>query len=247
MVKITVIVIHLVLASSVFASPVFAFGDVKKKEIKTNEVVMADAPAWLTQTRVEAVTARIANKLEWTIRRVPVKWYSETSQFEKAHSLGPFAMAVTVGTPAGAVIHLGPLVTNAEFDETFGHELVHVVILQKYRGAIPKWLEEGLANHVAKHVKIDYAWLAKQPFPKDVRELAHPMLGAATGIRYRYKASQALAEMLDKACNLENLVRLSVKRNMEDYIKTYCEIPDLNVAFRSWVMKQAGKSTAATD
>lgn len=232
MTRITTLLFQLILIFAVSA---------EAKEIKTNEVTMANAPVWLTPTRVEAVTARIANKLEWTIRRVPVWWHQNTTSFEKAHSLGPSAMAVTVATKEGAVIHLGPLVTNAEFDETFGHELVHVVILQKYRGAIPKWLEEGLANHLAKHVKIDYAWLAKQPFPKDVRELAHPMLGSASGIRYRYKASQALAEMLDKKCDLENLVRLSVKRNMEDYIKTYCEISDLNAAFRSWVMKQAGQ------
>ncbi len=213
----------------------------KTVRIQTNEVTMENAPAWLTQTRVESVASRIANKLEWSIRRVPVKWYYNTDDFDKAHSLGPFATAVTVVQGDRITIHLGPSVTDAEFDETFGHELVHVVVAQKYKSAIPKWLEEGLANHIAKHQKIDYKWLLRQAFPPDVRELAHPMRGTVGGIRYRYKASQALAEMLDKKCDLENLVRLSVQRNMEDYIKTYCEISDLNAAFKAWVKQQAAK------
>lgn len=213
----------------------------KTVRLQTNEVTMENAPSWLTQTRVESVASRISNKLEWSIRRVPVKWYYNIDDFDKAHSLGPFAMAVTVMQGDRITIHLGPSVTAAEFDETFGHELVHVIVAQKYKSAIPKWLEEGLANHIAKHQKIDYKWLLRQAFPPDVRELAHPMRGTAGGIRYRYKASQALAEMLDKKCDLENLVRLSVQRNMEDYIKTYCEISDLNAAFKAWVKQQAAK------
>src|SRR5690606_14376126 len=110
----------------------------------------------------------------------------------------------------------------------------------KYKSAIPKWLEEGLANHLSRAKKVDYRWLASQPFPEDVRDLAHPFKGDASQVSYRYKASQAFAEMLDKKCDLQNLIRLSVERNMEDYIRRYCEIPDLNLAFREWVKKQAG-------
>src|SRR5690606_18961288 len=102
-----------------------------------------------------------------------------------------------------------------------------------------KWLEEGLANHLSKMQPVDYKWLAQQPFPNDVRELAHPFKGDATLVSYRYKASQAFAEMLNKKCDLQNLIRLSVQRKMEDYMRTYCEIKDLNKAFQDWVKKKA--------
>ena len=69
--------------------------------------------------------------------------------------------------------------------------------------------------------------------------MAHPFSGAAADVRYRYKASQAFAEMLAKKCDLEELIRLSVTRKMEDYMKSYCEIKDLNAAFHDWVKKKA--------
>lgn len=229
---------HLWLSSFVVAAA-FSPLSVSAKEIKTNEVNMTSAPAWLTESRVDGITARIQQRLEWSTRRIDVRWYDSPREFAKAHSLGPYAIAVTVGQGTNAKMHLGPLVTTENFDETFGHEMVHVILLQKYNGAIPKWLEEGLANHLSKHSKVDYAWLSKQPAVDDVKNLAHPLMGSADGVRYRYKASQALAEMLDKKCDLENLVRLSVGRRMEDYIETTCEIKDLNAAFREWVQKQA--------
>jgi hypothetical protein len=60
-------------------------------------------------------------------------------------------------------------------------------------------------------------------------------------VLYRYKASQAFAEMLAGKCDLQNLIRLSVERKMEDYMATYCEIKDLNQAFRDWVKKKASR------
>jgi hypothetical protein len=210
------------------------------KEIRTNEVTMANAPDWLKQTRVEKVTDRIQQKLEWTIRRINVIWYATPEAFAKAHPLGPQAIAVTINSNGASTVHLGPIIDAQNFDEVFAHELVHVIVNQKYKSSIPKWLEEGLANHIAKHGKVDYAWLLAHDTGDDVHNLAHPFSGSAKGISYRYKASQALAEMLNKKCDLENLIRLSVQRNMEDYIKTYCEIPDLNAAFKKWIKKQAG-------
>lgn len=211
----------------------------KAKEIRTNEFTITDAPAWLTQTRVEKVTAHILNKLEWSIRRTNVYWYSTPEAFSKAHSLGPMATAVTLLRGDDITVHMGPLVDSSNFDQIFGHETVHVIVGQKYKTAIPKWLEEGLANHFAGRGKVDYKSLARQPFPEDVRGLAHPFNGNAALIGYRYMASQALAEMLDKKCNLENLIRLSVQRNMEDYIRNTCEITDLNKSFQEWVKKKA--------
>lgn len=200
---------------------------------------MDAAPSWLTQSRVEAVTDRIQQKLEWTVRKIKVLWFYSDVEFQRSHSLGPNAIAVTSRRGEVLTVLMGPSVTTKEFDEVFGHELTHVIVSQKYKGAIPAWFEEGLANHYGGHPKVDYKWLSKQPSIADVKTLAHPMRGSVQDIRYRYKASQALAEMLDKKCQLENLVRLSVKRKMEDYIITYCEIPDLNKAFKAWVSKNA--------
>lgn len=211
------------------------------KQITTNEIEITNAPDWLKQTRVEKITNRIQSKLEWTIRKIKCQWHTSSEEFQKSHSLGPYAVAVTKMVGDTQIIHIGPLVGSHNFDEIFGHELVHVIVAQKYKTAIPRWLEEGLANHVSNFNKVDYRWLAKQPYPNDVRELAHPTQGSATTVTYRYKASQAFAEMLNKKCDLENLLRLSVERKMEDYMKTYCEIEDLNQAFRDWVKK---KSTA---
>ncbi len=212
------------------------------KEILTNATTMTNAPDWLTATRVEKVTDHILNKLEWTIHRVSVRWYYTDADFQQAHSMGPYIMAVTISKGDEIVVHLGPKVNQSNFDQTFGHELVHVIVGQKYKSSIPKWFEEGLANHYSSADKVNYKMLSSQPLPADVRLLAHPVRGSQIEIDYRYKASQAIAEMLDKKCDLENLIRISVERKMEDYIKTYCEINDLNLAFRDWVKKKASEA-----
>lgn len=209
-------------------------------EIDTNEFKIKDSPPWLTRSRVERISNRIQTKLEWVTRKTPVYFYATPEAYNKAQGLGPLSLAVTVSRDNSSAIHIGPSVDNKNFDEVFAHEIVHVISFQKYKGSIPRWLEEGLANHLAKAEKPNYKWLSKQPFPADVTELAHPFKGALSQIVYRYKASQALAEMLDKKCKLERLIQLSVERDMNDYIKTYCEIPDLNQAFKDWVKKQAG-------
>ena len=136
-------------------------------------------------------------------------------------------------------IHLGPNVNSKNFDVVFGHELVHIIFHQKYKGAIPKWLEEGLASHLSQKQKVNYKKLAKHPFPKDIRQLTHPFKSTLTETMYHYRASQALAEMIEAKCDLTNLLRLSVQRKMENYLKSYCEIKDLNSAFKEWVLKKA--------
>jgi hypothetical protein len=226
-----------------------AFSYVKSSHgstVRTNELTFENAPSWVTQGRIERVTARIQDKLEWTTRRTTVKYFSDTMSFTKAHSLGPHATAVTSTRGDTSHIFLGPKVTPENFDQALGHELVHVIITQKYKGAIPKWLEEGLANHLARAGRIDYKWLSKQTLPADVRELAHPMLRTADAgltiqqsLHFRYQASQALAEMLDKKCDLLNLVRMSVGRSMETYIETMCEIKDLAGDLKTWIAKKA--------
>lgn len=210
-------------------------------EITTNAMYLHNAPKWLKRVRVEKVIDRIQSKLEWSTRRIHGYYYTDEQAFAKAHGLGPKAIAVTKSSKSGIVVHLGPKITNKNFDYQFGHEMVHVIIAQKYKGAIPKWLEEGLANHLSRAPKVDYEALNRHPLPQDVTKLAHPFSGEASLIHFRYKASQALAEMLSKKCDLENLIRLSVERKMENYIETYCEIKDINLAFRKWVESKVKK------
>jgi hypothetical protein len=202
-------------------------------EIQTNSIHMADAPGWVARPRVEKILDHIQMLLEWDIRKIEVYWYKDQASFERAHSLGSSVMAVS--RKSDNTVHLGPKVSSANFDQTLGHELVHIISYQKYKDAIPRWLEEGLANHLAKAGKVDYPWLASKPFPHDVRELVHPVSGSVDNIRYNYMASQALIEMIAHKCDLANLLRLSVGMKMESYLDTYCEIPDINAAFKKWV------------
>jgi hypothetical protein len=206
-------------------------------EIQTNAVHMSNAPKWLKRTRVEKIIDHIQMVLEWNIRRIEVTWYSDLASFDKAHTLGPLAMAVS--RRSDGTMHLGPRVTTSNFDQVFGHELVHIISAQKYKDAIPRWLEEGLANHLAKNGNVDYKWLASKPFPAEVRNLTHPFASSMSTVHYHYVASQALAEMIAKKCDLSNVLRLSVGTNMDIYLDTYCEIKDLNESFRKWVKTKA--------
>jgi len=223
----------------IFIQLLFLAGLSFGRDFTTNALVVHNAPAWVKVTKVEQVTERMQAKLEWTIRRIHLHWYNSTDKFAAAHSLGSQAIAVTVSKGDTITVHMSPKITAEDYESVLAHELVHVILAQKYKSAIPKWIEEGLANHLSKRKPVDYNWLASQSFPADVRELAHPFKGSVAGITYRYVASQALAEMLDKKCNLENLIRLSVERKMEDYIRTYCEIRDLNQAYKDWVKLKA--------
>lgn len=222
-------------------APILSFSSPKPKErIETNAAYIYNAPDWLKRNRAEKSIRRIQRDLEWSIVRVPVYFHNDEASFSKAHRLGPNVTAVTVGNSSGLTVHLGPRVTNENFDQVFSHELVHVIIAQKYKTAIPKWLEEGLANHLAKKKPVDYKWLATKTLPEDVtKTLVHPMGSSYDEAIFRYKASQALAEMLSKKCDLTNLLRLSVERKMENYIDTYCEIKDLNANFKDWVAKKS--------
>lgn len=205
-------------------------------ELLTNCARFTDAPKWLNLSRVNRVAETVSRIMEWDIRRVEVQWYQNQKDFEKAHSLGPMALAVTQRS-ANRIL-LGPKVVESNFDRIFGHELVHITSEQKYKGAIPKWLEEGMANHIAKFGKVDYAALAKRPLPKDVTKMIHPMSGSDQDILNHYMTSQALAEMLNSRCDFRNLLRLSVQRKMEDYLEKVCRITDINDSFQKWVKSQ---------
>src|SRR3954465_15268142 len=160
--------------------------------VSTNEVVMTDAPSWVTEARLDRIVSKIQGFLEWDIRKIQVRYYSDQAAFEQAHGLGPVPIAVS--KRADNSVHLGPKVTKEIFDTTFGHELVHIILFQKYKDAIPSWLDEGLANFVAQHGRVDYKWLAMQP-PGDVRLLTHPYRDSTGGTdlaRFHYQTATAL-------------------------------------------------------
>ncbi len=207
------------------------------EELLTNCARFTNAPKWLNLSRVNKVAEPIENLMEWSIRRVEVTWYQDQATFERAHSLGPAALAVSLR--GQNKILLGPQVIESNFNQIFGHELVHTISAQKYKQAIPTWLEEGIANYISKNGTVNYKALAKFEF-KDVSELSHPIAGNPSMIRVRYQASQALTEMIASKCEFRNLLRLSVGRKMQDYLENICRISDINLAFKSWLKSKGG-------
>ncbi len=205
-------------------------------EIKTNSVHMAEAPDWVTPGRINTVVDHIQSLLEWNIRRIEVTWHKDQTAFEKIHGMGLLVLAMS--RKSDNSVHLGPRVKKENLDAVLGHELVHIISYQKYKEAIPKWLEEGLANHLSHLSKVDYAWLAKHPAPSDVRDLTHPFSGSEDHTRYHYMASQALMELIASKCDLANLLRLSVRRKLEDKLDTLCRIKDITKEFNLWILSR---------
>lgn len=203
------------------------------KEIKTESVVFVNPPAWVSEAMVEKATSPIHTYLQWEVRRVKVSYHSDAAEFESIHNGGPAVAAFF--RRKDSTVHLGPRVTAGNFHAVFGHEWVHVVFFQKYKGAIPQWLEEGLANYLAKLGSVDYAWLATQPF-QDVRELHHPLSDVST-MKFHYQTSTAVTEMIASRCALPDLLQLSVKKKLETYLSTFCEIANINGAYKEWVAK----------
>lgn len=217
----------------------FSCSNALAAELLTNCAHFADAPKWLSLSRVNKVAEPVENLMEWSTRRVEVVWYKDHSTFQSAHSLGPAAIAVTLR--GQNKILLGPDVNENNFNQIFGHELVHVISAQKYKDAIPAWLEEGVANFISKNGKVDYKALATHELGP-INQFAHPMSGSEDMIHIRYQASQALTEMIASKCEFRNLLRLSVKRKMEDYLENICRIKDVDADFKKWVKEKAGKA-----
>ena len=218
------------------------------EEIVTNAVVIRNPPAWLTERRVEKAVDRAQAFLEWDIRKVQVTWYFDESEFFDAHKLGNSVVAFA--NKQNNTIHIGPRVNQKNFDSVFAHELTHIVLGQKYKSSIPKWLEEGLANAVGKYGSVDYSWLQSQTL-RPVRGMEHPFKGLTAGdpttsdrARYHYVASSALIELIASKCKLNDLLQLSVEKGLENYLPTFCRIKDLDAEFKAWVSRKAGKARA---
>ncbi len=212
--------------------------------IETNAVTFSNAPTWLKASRINRVVDGIQNVLEWDIRRIQAYYYTNASEFEKVHGFGPLVMAVS--RKEDGTVHVGPRVNEKNFDGVFGHELVHVILFQKYKDSIPKWLEEGLANYAAKKGPVDYVALAKRGSLPDLHSLTHPFAGAnplasssqAAALDH-YQLSRAAIEMIASKCSLSELLQLSVGKNLESFLGTFCDIEDLNSEFKSWVKRKA--------
>jgi hypothetical protein len=218
--------------------------------ISTNASHHQGAPSWIKATRIERVTQKIQSQLEWDIRRVQVQWYTSAEEFRRAHGFDESVLAFF--RPKDQTIHIGPRVDTKNFDGVFGHELVHAVVYQKFKTAIPKWLEEGLANTIAKNAKADYTWLATQRI-KSFKELTHPFLAVssqpgegALQARYHYAASTALMEMLSKKCQILDLLQMSVGKSVETYLDKLCGISNLDEEFKKWIKKQTGGASSSS-
>jgi hypothetical protein len=111
------------------------------KPIETNEVAIASPPAWLTRRLVERTVGRIQRFLEWDIRKVRVEWFTDAGAFGKAHGFGDSVLAFSLRRDNS--ISVGPRVTSESFEAVFGHELVHVILYQKYAESIPRWTTRG--------------------------------------------------------------------------------------------------------
>jgi hypothetical protein len=203
----------------------------ERNRIETNHVIIHIPPEWLEDLRVESITDEIQNFFEWDIRRVNVYWFKDKKQFEEKHKLGPKVLAAA--NSRNQEIYIGPKVDSNNFDSIFGHELTHIVVSQKYKKAIPMWLEEGLANFASGKRRVDYKFLAKQK-PIDVTSLTHAFKGKVD-YKYHYQASTAVMEMIASKCNILELLQLSVGKKLETYLRTYCRIKDLNSEFKKWV------------
>ena len=211
-----------------------AIADAAPKEMTLNCCIIANPPAWLARESARDVVERVQRQLGWDIRRIRVFFYSDERSFANEQTLGFSTRAFF--RPKDQTVHVSTKVTEKNFSSVFGHELVHVIFFQKYKKAIPRWLEEGLANVIGGEEKVDYAWLAKQPLV-DVTTLVHPN-SDGSGSRYHYQASTAAAEMIADRCRMNDLLMLSVGKRLEDYLSTFCKIADVNASFRTWVAER---------
>jgi hypothetical protein len=217
-----------------------ATADQVSSVLQTNAMSIHNAPAWVSRSKAEKVAQSIEQKLEWSIRRIDVYWHANETTYLKSQSLGVGAVAATIKSK-NQTVHMGPQVNEQNWEQVLGHELVHVILAQKYKKTIPSWIEEGLANHLSKRAKVNYKMLAKEAPPTDLRDIGHPFRGSKAKISYYYQVSQALAEMLDKKCDLRRLVQISMKedKGMDFYLKTFCSITDLNSSYRDWITKNS--------
>ncbi len=216
------------------------FAQLQGAPIKTNQVTIDNPPSWLTAIAVQEVTDQVQKRLEWSIRRIKVKWYHGLPAFRKAHGFKKDILAFA--ERKSFKVHMGPAITPKNFKKVFAHELAHVVIFQKWKGRIPKWLDEGLANYAADYKQVDYNYLKKHK-QVNILKLTHPFsMQAPVSSRFHYMVSLAAVNFLASKCSIRELLNLALRGSFEKYIKTFCNIPHFNKEFWNWVQAQKNSS-----
>jgi hypothetical protein len=203
--------------------------------LRVGPIRFENTPTWFQARKAEKVIDRVQARLEWDLRPSTAVFHSDPEAFSRAHGLGGSVLAFA--KKGSNVIYFGPQVDAAQFESTFAHELAHLIVGQKYKKAIPDWLEEGLANSVAGKDRIDYGWLFQQKRPR-VRELAHPFRGSVDP-RLHYLLSSATVAYLSSKCSFADLLQLSVGKGIEPFLATYCEIRDLDGEMEKFIAAQA--------
>lgn len=209
------------------------------KNLSINQIQFMNAPESLTETALQEIVDNVQSFLEWDLRKITVYGYTDLGEFNRQHHLSFSVEAVFRRSDSS--IHISPKIGSEDFRRVFSHELVHAVIFQKYKNAIPIWLEEGLANYVGKYRSPDYRWLNGKQW-SDVTLMGHPASSVIDSKIY-YFVSAGLIEMIASKCSLKDLLQLSVGAKLTTYLKTYCEISDLNSDFKKWVSLRAESPT----
>jgi len=209
------------------------------KELVVNQVHFFNAPNELTESSLQEIIDTVQSFLEWDLRKISVFEYQDISEFNSQHNLSFPVEAVF--RKSDSTIHISPKVKIEDLRRVLSHELVHAIFFQKHKNSIPSWLEEGLANYIGKYQSPDYRWLKEKSW-SDVSQMGHPS-SASVDSRTYYSVSAGLIEMIAAKCNLKDLLQLSVGAKMTTYLKTYCEISDLNSDFKKWVNLRASAST----
>lgn len=217
---------------SLFFCALFLCDEVVRAEaIELNSLHFENPPEWITQQALQKVVTQVERKLEWDIRKIQVRYIPDAEAFEKTHTMGKTVQAFT-RTRTGEIL-LGPLVNTKNWQTVLRHELTHVVLLQKYKNAVPDWMVEGLANRVGGERRVDYAWLKEQNW-KTVRTLIHPF-SEKDQSKLHYQLSQAAVEFIESRCPLAELLQLSVGRSVEKYLKTFCRVESLDTELKAWI------------
>ena len=207
-------------------------------EVRMNCCTFQNSPKWFSKELAEPIVARIQEKLNWDIRRITVKFTKDQNTYRSESRLNFPTDAYF--DPNQQIVAIAPHVTSTNSAPIFGHELVHVIFKQKYKNAIPRWLEEGLANYLGSERQVDYRWLKSQPI-KDITRMEHPN-SENMGHRYHYQLSTAVTEMIATKCNLNDLLMLSVGKKLENYLSTFCKIDDINASTRAWISEKSENS-----
>lgn len=231
-----------VIGLSYLGTPLFA------ASFRVGMIQFDSPPDWVEAKQTQKTIDRIEHALEWDIRKTRVEFIPSETDFRRLFGFDSEILAfaktpIETEIKSSAVITVGPQVRKANWDKILGHELVHVIIGQKFKTSIPDWLEEGLANYFGKNEVVDYTWLSAQPLPA-IEKLGHPVTATSENgglpAHFYYQASQALVELLDTKCGgADQLLQLALGKSVKIYLSSLCGIEDLHRELRAWIDRKA--------